>query len=130
MALVCSPLLILCSSKAISDGNGRCGGGKCPSSTTAPAVVYFPAGCVILFGGDAYSEPNACSTYVVSKPLNVYYYTQLIGDGRKPPTLQASSSFAGMAVIDADPYLASGDNWYTNQNKCVPPFPALVTLRR
>jgi glucan 1,3-beta-glucosidase len=71
-----------------------------------------------------------CSTYVVSKPLNVYYYTQLIGDGRKPPTLQASSTFAGMAVIDADPYLASGDNWYTNQNKCVPPFPALVTLRR
>jgi hypothetical protein len=39
------------------------------------------------------------STYVVSSPLNAYYYTQIIGDAKKPPTLLASPSFTGMAVI-------------------------------
>ena len=38
-------------------------------------------------------------TYVVSSPIIAYYYTQLIGDARNPPTLLASSSFSGMAVI-------------------------------
>jgi glucan 1,3-beta-glucosidase len=35
---------------------------------------------------------------------------------QNPPTLLASSSFAGIALIDADPYVAGGANWYTNQN--------------
>jgi Pectate lyase superfamily protein len=39
------------------------------------------------------------STYVVSSPLTTYYYTQLIGDARTPPTLLASSGFQGIAVI-------------------------------
>ncbi|KAI0372846.1 exo-beta-1,3-glucanase [Pilatotrama ljubarskyi] len=85
---------------AISSGN-RCGGGSCDSTTTAPAVVYFPQG-----------------TYKVSAPLIAYYYTQLIGDARKPPTLLADASFTGMAVIDADPYIPGGGGaqWYVNQN--------------
>lgn len=85
---------------AISSGN-RCGGGNCPSSTITPAVVYFPKG-----------------TYLVSAPLNAYYYTQMIGDARSPPTLLASSGFSGLAVIDADPYIPDGygAQWYTNQN--------------
>ena len=83
--------------KAISDG-GRCGKG-CDSSTTSPAIVYFPPG-----------------TYLVSKPIVQYYYTQLIGDAINPPTLKASSGFVGMAVIDSDPYEADGSNWFTNQN--------------
>ncbi|KAE9406729.1 exo-beta-1,3-glucanase [Gymnopus androsaceus JB14] len=82
---------------AISSGN-RCGGGSCPSSTITPAVIYFPSG-----------------TYVISSPIIAYYYSQLIGDARKPPTLLASPSFVGMAVIDADPYLPSAQ-WYTNQS--------------
>ncbi|KAF2672788.1 pectin lyase-like protein [Microthyrium microscopicum] len=85
---------------AISDGN-RCGSG-CDSSTTTPALVYFPAG-----------------TYVVSKPIVQYYYTQMIGDATNPPTLKASAAFEGMAVIDADPYEyvnGTAANWYTNQN--------------
>jgi len=82
---------------AISAGN-RCGKG-CDSSTTTPALVYFPPG-----------------TYLVSSPIIQYYYTQLIGDYNRPPTLKASSKFSGMAVIDSDPYLAGGANWYTNQN--------------
>ncbi|KAJ2901431.1 hypothetical protein MKZ38_001861 [Zalerion maritima] len=82
---------------AISDG-GRCGQG-CDSTTTSPAIVYFPPG-----------------TYRVSAPLVQYYYTQMIGDATDPPTLLADSSFEGMAVIDADPYNDDGSNWFTNQN--------------
>ncbi|PPQ70273.1 hypothetical protein CVT26_014562 [Gymnopilus dilepis] len=85
---------------AISSGN-RCGGGSCPSSSVSPAVVFFPSG-----------------KYLVSSPIVAYYYTQLIGDAKNPPTLLASASFAGMAVIDADPYIPNGGGaqWYTNQN--------------
>ncbi|KAF2678079.1 glycoside hydrolase family 55 protein [Lentithecium fluviatile CBS 122367] len=84
---------------AISEGN-RCGE-KCDSSTTTPAMVYFPPG-----------------TYLVSKPIIQYYYTQFIGDAKQMPTLKASASFEGMGVIDADPYIPGGNgaNWYTNQN--------------
>ncbi|KAL0580418.1 hypothetical protein V5O48_001571 [Marasmius crinis-equi] len=85
---------------AISSG-GRCGGGTCVSSTVTPALVYFPKG-----------------TYLVSAPIIQYYYTQLVGDARSPPTLLASANFDGMAVIDADPYIPGGGGaqWYANQN--------------
>ncbi|KAF8201630.1 exo-beta-1,3-glucanase [Pholiota molesta] len=85
---------------AITAGN-RCGGGSCPSSTLTPAVIFFPQG-----------------TYVVSAPIVAFYYSQLIGDARHPPTLLATAGFTGMAVIDADPYIAGGGGaqFYTNQN--------------
>ncbi|TQV94457.1 hypothetical protein V2A60_005499 [Cordyceps javanica] len=82
---------------AITDGN-RCGQG-CDSSTTTPALVYFPKG-----------------TYVVSKPIIQYYYTQLVGDAVNVPTLKAAANFQGIAVIDSNPYADGGVNWYTNQN--------------
>jgi hypothetical protein len=83
--------------RAISDGN-RCGQG-CQSSTTTPALVYFPAG-----------------TYLVSKPIQMYYYTQMVGDATNLPVIRASSSFSGMAVMDSDPYGEGGVNWFVNQN--------------
>ncbi|KAG2137936.1 glycoside hydrolase family 55 protein [Suillus clintonianus] len=85
---------------AMSSG-GRCGGGSCGSSTVTPAIVYFPAG-----------------TYLVSSAINTYYYTQMIGDAKNPPTLLANSSFNGFAVIDADPYIPNGwgAQWFINQN--------------
>jgi glucan 1,3-beta-glucosidase len=86
--------------KAVSDGN-RCGSG-CDSSTITPALVYFPPG-----------------TYMVSKPIIQYYYTQFVGDAVTPPTLKAMPTFEGIAVIDADPYEyvdGVAVNWYTNQN--------------
>jgi glucan 1,3-beta-glucosidase len=82
---------------AISSSD-RCGLG-CDSTTTTPAIVYFPPG-----------------TYVVSKPIVQYYYTQLIGDATDLPVLKAAAAFSGMAVIDSDPYTDTGANWYTNQN--------------
>lgn len=82
---------------AIADGQ-RCGYG-CDSSTTTPAIVYFPPG-----------------TYVVSKPIIQLYYTQLVGDVVNVPTIKAAANFAGIAVIDSDPYDNNGNNWYINQN--------------
>ncbi|KAG8832104.1 hypothetical protein FRC17_002050 [Serendipita sp. 399] len=81
---------------AISD-QARCGNG-CASSTTTPAIVYFPAG-----------------NYVVSAPIIPFYYTALVGDAKTRPTITAAASFQGMAVIDADPYTANGQYW-VNQN--------------
>lgn len=83
--------------KAIADGE-RCGQG-CPSSTTTPALVYFPPG-----------------TYAVSKPIVQFYYTQLVGDAINSPTIKALPEFEGMAVIDADPYDNEGNNFWVNQN--------------
>jgi glucan 1,3-beta-glucosidase len=82
---------------AITQGN-RCGQG-CDSTTVTPAIVYFPPG-----------------TYAISAPLIQYYYTQFIGDAVTLPTIKGLPSFVGMALIDADPYDNTGDNWYTNQN--------------
>lgn len=79
-------------------GCSRCGRG-CDSSTTTPAIVYFPPG-----------------VYVVSAPVIPFYYTQLIGDFNSLPTLKAAPNFSGIAVIDSDPYDDGGRNWYTNQN--------------
>ncbi|KAK7449661.1 hypothetical protein VKT23_013135 [Stygiomarasmius scandens] len=86
--------------RAISDG-GRCGGKESTSSTITPAVVYFPSG-----------------VYLVKKAITPYYYTQLLGDARNPPTLLADNSFRDMAVIDADPYIPGGHGkqWFVNQN--------------
>jgi hypothetical protein len=85
--------------KAIADGN-RCGLAtrECESSTVHPAIVFFPPG-----------------TYKVSKPIQMYYYTQMIGDATNKPVIQASPDFSGMAVLDSDPY-DNGTNWYINQN--------------
>ncbi|KAJ7303604.1 exo-beta-1,3-glucanase, partial [Mycena albidolilacea] len=85
-------------SAAISAGN-RCGGGTCPRlRVVTPAVVFFPRG-----------------TYIISTPIIAYYYTQLIGDARYPPTLLAAPNFVGIGVIDADPYIATGQ-FYDNTN--------------
>ncbi|GME38724.1 Pectin lyase fold/virulence factor [Neofusicoccum parvum] len=76
--------------RAMTDGN-RCGPGSCASSTTTPAVVYFPAG-----------------TYVVSSSIVDYYNTIIIGNPNCLPTLKATSSFSGFGVIDGDQYQAGG----------------------
>lgn len=66
----------------------------CNGSTKSPAIVYFPAG-----------------TYMISKPLIDYYYTQLIGDPNDMPILKADSSFPtnqeGAGMINGDEYMNS-----------------------
>lgn len=84
---------------AVADGT-RCAL-NCDSSTTVPAIVYFPPG-----------------KYAVSAPIIQYYYTQFVGDALNAPTLLALPSFEGIAIVDTDPYIpgANGAQWYTNQN--------------
>lgn len=80
------------------DGVDRCGSG-CDSSTTTPAIIYFPHG-----------------TYLITSPLLMFYYTQMVGDATNLPTIKGSSSFYGIALLDSDQYYPGGANWYTNQN--------------
>ena len=61
------------------------------SSTTYPAVVYFPAG-----------------TYLINSSIIDYYHTQLIGNPNCIPTLKATANFTGLGLIDGDPYGANG----------------------
>ncbi|KAF2162825.1 glycoside hydrolase family 55 protein [Zasmidium cellare ATCC 36951] len=79
---------------AISSG-GRCAPGSCASTTTTPAIVYFPAG-----------------TYLVSSSIVSYYYTQIIGNPKCIPTIRAAPGFANAAgtigVIDGVPYGSNG----------------------
>ena len=69
-----------------SSGN-RCGPKPCQSSTTSPAIVYFPAG-----------------RYNISVPVVDFYYTQIIGNSRDLPTIKAISNFTAFAPIDDDRY--------------------------
>ncbi|KAI9739910.1 MAG: hypothetical protein M1818_004966 [Claussenomyces sp. TS43310] len=59
----------------------------CQSTTTSPAVVYFPAG-----------------TYLISSSIIDYYLTQLIGNPNDMPTLKATAGFTGLGLIDGDNY--------------------------
>ena len=85
--------------------DGRCSLG-CDSSTTQPAIVYFPPG-----------------TYRISKPIVMPYYTQVVGDAISLPVIKGLPTFEGIALIDSNPYIpgvsnpdGSGINYYTNQN--------------
>jgi len=84
---------------AITAGS-RCGQG-CDSTTTLPALVYFPPG-----------------TYLISSPIIQYYYTQFVGDALNPPTLKGSANFKGQYIIDTNIYYENGNGaeWFTNQN--------------
>lgn len=99
-----------CINDAIQYPGNRCGGGDaingtyCESSTITPALVYIPPG-----------------TYRVSKPLVMWYATQIVGDAVDPPTIMVDPSYEndiGLAVFDADIYIPSGSGaeWYANQN--------------
>ena len=77
---------------AISAG-GRCGRG-CSTTSTTPAVVYFPSG-----------------TYLLTSSIIDFYFTQLIGNPNNPPVLKATANFQGFGLIDANPYWTENLNW-------------------
>ncbi|CAN8097707.1 unnamed protein product [Discula destructiva] len=78
---------------AIKAGGNRCYEG-CESTTTTPAVVYFPSG-----------------TYLISSSIIPYYFTMLIGDANDKPILKASAGFSGFGLIDGNPYTSQDLNW-------------------
>ena len=117
----------------------RCGA-NCGSSTISPATVYFPQGYaqfVTCRGVRLTTIPN--STYLISDSIPLYYYTEVIGDARNPPTILAAANYnpSASAIFgsvftfsphpwsyrltgfsDADPYIPNGwgAQWYVNQN--------------
>ncbi|KUJ15980.1 pectin lyase-like protein [Mollisia scopiformis] len=79
---------------------GNCGS-NCLSSSVKGTFIFFPPG-----------------TYLVSTPIEAYYYSQIVGDALSPPTLKASANFVGLGVIESDVYIPidNGDEWYINQS--------------
>lgn len=59
--------------------------------------MYFPSG-----------------TYIVSKSIIDYYFTQLVGNPNSRPVLKASPNFKGMGVIDGDEYQNDGNQGWTS----------------
>ncbi|KAJ7164262.1 pectate lyase superfamily protein-domain-containing protein, partial [Mycena filopes] len=96
---------------AISAG-GRCGGETCAASTVSPAVVFFPSG-----------------TYLVGHSIIPYYYTQLIGDAREPPTLLAAKTFTDIAVIDTGLDTDNPGGRYTTRTTDLPGIHFLDSFR-
>lgn len=83
---------------AISSG-GRFGPAGGETSTTTPAIVYFPSG-----------------TYLISTSIIDYYFTQIIGNPNSLPVIKASSGFTGLGLIDGDQYQSSGNQGWTSTN--------------
>jgi glucan 1,3-beta-glucosidase len=77
----------------------RCGLG-CTGRSTHGAIVYFPGG----------------RTYLIKKPLLMYYFTQLIGDPNDRPTLKGSRDFWGGGIIDSNQWIP-GDPGPNNQGR-------------
>ncbi|KAJ5296103.1 hypothetical protein PENANT_c021G04247 [Penicillium antarcticum] len=83
---------------AISAG-GRFGPAGRQTSTTTPAIVYFPSG-----------------TYIISTSIIDYYFTQLIGNANAMPVLKATAGFTGLGLIDGDQYQSDGNQGWTSTN--------------
>jgi glucan 1,3-beta-glucosidase len=84
--------------RAISDG-GRFGPASRQSSTTTPAIVYFPAG-----------------TYLINSSIIDYYYTQLIGNPNSPAVIKATPNFTGLGLVDGDQYQNDGQQGWISTN--------------
>ncbi|KAK5787947.1 hypothetical protein VI817_010443 [Penicillium citrinum] len=83
---------------AISAG-GRFGPAGRQTSTTTPAIVYFPAG-----------------TYLISSPIIDYYFTQIIGNPNSMPVIKATAGFTGLGLIDGDQYQNDGNQGWVSTN--------------
>lgn len=84
---------------AISSGSNCPPTGACQSSSTTPALIYFPPG-----------------TYIVSAPILMYYGSSLVGNPNCPPVLKAKSTFPinpnpaySTYVVDGDAYTNTGN---------------------
>ncbi|UKZ56764.1 hypothetical protein TrVGV298_010605 [Trichoderma virens] len=79
---------------------GNCGE-NCLSSSVKGTLIYFPPG-----------------TYLISTPINAYYYSQLVGDANDIPIIKTSASFIGLGAIQSDVYIPNdnGNEWYVEQS--------------
>ncbi|KAM7183947.1 glucan 1,3-beta-glucosidase [Naviculisporaceae sp. PSN 640] len=84
--------------RAVAEGD-RCGQ-NCSSTFVKSAVIYFPPG-----------------EYKICSPIIQFYHTQFVGHPVDRPTIKGCDDFKGIALIDANPYMAGGVNWWVNQNQ-------------
>lgn len=84
--------------RAVADGD-RCGQ-NCSSTFVKSTVIHFPPG-----------------EYKICSPIIQFYHTQFVGHPVNRPTLKGRDNFKGIALIDANPYMAGGVNWWVNQNQ-------------
>ncbi|KAE9364334.1 glycoside hydrolase family 55 protein [Stipitochalara longipes BDJ] len=84
---------------AISAGSNCPPTGACQSSSTTPALIYFPPG-----------------TYVISSTIDLYYGSSLVGNPNCPPVLKAASDFNGAFLIDGNKYGTTGNLAYGATN--------------
>lgn len=82
----------------MSDG-GRFSPASRHTSTTTPAIVYFPAG-----------------TYVISTSIVDYYFTHIIGNPNSLPVIKATAGFTGLGLIDGDQYQSDGNQGWGSTN--------------
>lgn len=87
--------------QAASAFGGVCGDVNmtCTSSSTQPSIVYFPPGI-----------------YQISRPVIMYYNSAFIGNHNNLPILRATRDFAGIGLLDSNPYIQYNDQYYQNQN--------------
>lgn len=83
---------------AISAG-GRFSPSSRKTSTTTPAIVYFPAG-----------------TYIISTSIINYYLTHIIGNPNALPVIKATPGFTGLGLIDGDQYQSDGGQGWGSTN--------------
>jgi hypothetical protein len=80
----------------------RCGK-DCGTTTTLSAVVYFPPG-----------------TYIIKRLIIQYFRTQFVGNPNAThrAVIKGASDFDGIALVDANPYIPSGNGrqWYINRS--------------
>ncbi|KAJ4361597.1 hypothetical protein N0V95_001758 [Ascochyta clinopodiicola] len=84
---------------AIASG-ANCGE-NCLSSSVKGTLIYFPPG-----------------TYLISTPINAYYYSQLVGDANDYPIIKTTTAFIGLGAIQSDVYVPNGKGgeWYVVQS--------------
>ncbi|EAW06953.1 glycoside hydrolase family 55 protein [Aspergillus clavatus NRRL 1] len=83
---------------AMSDG-GRFSPAGRKTSTTTPAIIYFPAG-----------------TYLISSSIIDYYFTQIVGNPNSLPVIKATPGFTGLGLIDGDQYQNDGGQGWISTN--------------
>jgi len=76
-----------------------CGPGDPPAKTLKPALIYFPSG-----------------TYKISKSVNMYILTQLVGNPLDRLTIKAEAGFNDLYLINAFP------------SPPISPFPTTINL--
>ncbi|KIK76059.1 glycoside hydrolase family 55 protein [Paxillus rubicundulus Ve08.2h10] len=98
----------------VASGLGSSCSAPLGSSTASPTDPYW----LETIQHQGTSAFNSNSPYKVFRNVKDFGGWRVIGNAKNPPTLLASPSFNGFAVIYADPYIPNGygTQWFINQD--------------